>query len=280
MRFRPTIIIVTIALAGWIGYWLAGTAVPNSPVRQDSAGTESGPKRTVIVDDPAPRFRRGERVPTSRRDDEALDAGALPGQRNLIFENQAALEDFLKRAGNRVRIMGRLDALNALRVGFLNADDLAFLMDGGTQASFVYPVDIPASPDGTAQARSRGAGGPDCSIGLAYPATIRRGGRGVTVAMLDTGVTANSAFSSRISGINLVDLPADPATQSGHGTAVASMIIGNGSLTPGVAPGASVISVRIANDLGQSDSFLLAQGIVAAVDAGARLINISVRQSG
>ena len=58
------------------------------------------------------------------------------------------------------------------------------------------------------------------------------------------------------------------------------MIIGNGSLTPGVAPGASIVSVRIANDLGQSDSFLLAQGIVAAVDAGARLINISLGSPG
>jgi subtilisin family serine protease len=58
------------------------------------------------------------------------------------------------------------------------------------------------------------------------------------------------------------------------------MIIGNGTLTPGVAPGASIVSVRVANDLGQSDSFLLAQGIVAAVDAGARLINISLGSPG
>jgi hypothetical protein len=32
----------------------------------------------------------------------------------------------------------------------------------------------------------------------------------------------------------------------------------------------------VADDLGQSDSFVLAQGIIAAVDAGARLINISM----
>jgi Subtilase family len=58
------------------------------------------------------------------------------------------------------------------------------------------------------------------------------------------------------------------------------MIIGNGELTPGVAPGASILSIRIANDLGQSDSFLLAKGIVAAVDGGARLINISMGSPG
>ncbi len=279
MRSRWPIIVLTLALAGWIGYWLAGTAVPERPVRQDSADTKNGPKRMVIVDEPAPRFRSGERGPKVRRDDEALDAGALPGQRNLVFNDRQALEDFLKRAGNRVRIMGRIDALNALRVGFLNAEDLAFLMDDEMQASFVYPVDLPAPPDATAQdgAVALGAGLLDW---LGISGDNSAWGSGVTVAILDTGVTANSAFSSRITSINLVDLPSDPSTQNGHGTGVASMIIGNGTLTPGVAPGASIVSVRIANDLGQSDSFLLAQGIVAAVDAGARLINISLGSPG
>ncbi|RYD17131.1 MAG: hypothetical protein EOP88_28195, partial [Verrucomicrobiaceae bacterium] len=77
-----------------------------------------------------------------------------------------------------------------------------------------------------------------------------------------------------------VPLPGDLSAQHGHGTAVASMIIGANSLTPGVAPGAELFSVRIANDLGQSDSFLLAQGIVAAVDSGAQLINISMASPG
>ena len=78
----------------------------------------------------------------------------------------------------------------------------------------------------------------------------------------------------------MVDLPADLSKQNGHGTAVASMIIGQNALTPGVAPGAEIISIRIADDFGQSDSFLLAKGIVAAVDAGVRLINISMASFG
>ena len=105
-------------------------------------------------------------------------------------------------------------------------------------------------------------------------------GKGVKVALLDTGVSSHSAFQSIIRSINLVDMPADPSTQNGHGTAVASVIIGSDPLTPGVAPGAEVVSVRIADDNGQSDSFLLAKGIVAAVDAGAKLINISMGSFG
>ena len=58
------------------------------------------------------------------------------------------------------------------------------------------------------------------------------------------------------------------------------MIIGQNPMTPGVAPGAKILSIRIANDLGQSDSFLLAQGIIAAVDGGAGLINISMGSVG
>ena len=74
-------------------------------------------------------------------------------------------------------------------------------------------------------------------------------------------------------------LPANLADWNGHGTAVASLIIGRDTLTPGVAPGADILSVRIADDLGQSDTMLIARGIVAAVDAGAAIINISLGSS-
>lgn len=279
MQTRWPIIVVTLALAGWLGYWLAGTAVPKPPAPSAQVPADAGQKRTRIPDEPLPKFRKADRGPSTRRDDEALAAGALPGQRNLIFKDQAALEDFLKSAGNRIQLLGRLDALNALRIGFSNADDLASLLDADSQQSFIYPVDLPAPSDGTAQpgAVALGAGLLDW---LGVSGDNSAWGSGVSIAILDTGVTANSAFSSKITSINLVDLPTDPSKQNGHGTAVASMIIGNGELTPGVAPGASILSIRIANDLGQSDSFLLAKGIVAAVDGGARLINISMGSPG
>ncbi|MGL5019689.1 MAG: S8 family serine peptidase, partial [Luteolibacter sp.] len=254
MKVRWPLVALSVALAGWAGYWLASTAVPTRVAKADSTTSEKSTQRRSNLDDPAPRFRSGDRGPKVTRDDEALDAGALPGQRNLVFNDRQALEDFLKRAGDRVRIMGRIDVLNALRIGFTNSSDLAMLLDAETQASFVYPVDLPPAPDGAAQegAVALGAG---LLEWLGISGDHSAWGEGVVVAILDTGVTANSAFSSKISAINLVDLPSDPTSQNGHGTGVASMIIGNGSLTPGVAPGASIVSVRIANDLGQSDSF-------------------------
>ena len=274
-------LLLTLGLVATVllGYWLAGTAAPHQVVRMKSASTESLAKRTVIIDEPAPRFRKEKRVAVSWRDDEAAAAGALPGQRVLVFQDKAALEEFLKKAGDRVQILGRLDALKALRIAFSGDSDLASLLTGKEEASLIYPVDLPTPGDASAQpgAVALGAGLLDW---LGITGDNAAWGRGVTVAILDTGVASSPGFSSRISSVNLVGLLSDPTAQSGHGTAVASMIIGRNSLTPGVAPGADILSIRIANDLGQSDSYLLAQGIVAAVDAGASLINISMGSFG
>lgn len=279
MNRRNLFITLGFAITAILGYWIAGTAAPPPLVQNDLAGPAAAPQRTLMLDESAPRFRRGERAPGFRSDQEANDAGALPGQRVLAFKDRAALEDFLKRAGEGIRILGRLDALNALRIGFLNYDELAALLNGDEQSSFIFPVDLPSPGDGIAQpgAVALGAGLLEWLGILGDNSTW---GAGVRIAVLDTGVASHPAFSSLLSWLNLVDMPGDPTAQNGHGTAVASVIIGNDRLTPGVAPGSEIFSIRIANDLGQSDSFLLAQGIIAAVDGGAQLINISMGSFG
>jgi len=270
--------IAGFALMALIGYWLAGTATPRHATAPKPLPPVV-PEKPVVIDDPMPKFRRAERLPTKRRDSDAADAGALEGQRILVFKDQDALARFLERAGGRIRLLGRLDALNALKVGFSDYDELASLLNGEEEQSFVFPVNAPAPPEGTVQS-SAVALGSHLLEWLGISGDNSSWGRGVKIAVLDTGVTANSAFNTSISSINLVDAPGNPSTQNGHGTAVASMIIGNGTLTPGVAPGAEILSVRIANDNGQSDSFMLARGIVAAVDSGASIINISMGSIG
>ncbi len=279
MRYRPLLLILGSAVVAMLGYWLAGTAAPRKAVRE-AAAEPLEPRRTVIADDPAPRFRKADRGPAFRRDDEAADAGALPGQRILVFKDRSALEDFLKRAGGKLRLLGRLDALNALRVGFSDAGELASLLGDEAEQSLVFPVDLPSPPgEGTAQAGAvpLGAG---LLEWLGVTGDNSAWGNGVRIAILDTGVTASPAFGSKISSMDLIDPESGQPVKNGHGTAVASMIIGQNPQTPGVAPGADIVSIRIANDLGQSDSFLLAQGIVAAADARAKLINISMGSFG
>lgn len=280
MRRRHFLLLAGFVVVTLFGYWLARTAAQR-PVQavNERAEPDRPPIRRTVEDEAAPRFRKEVRLPTAFRDDEAAENGAFQGQRVMVFKDQAALEEFLKRAGDKVRVMGRLDALNALRIGFLDYADLASLLHGDEEMSFVYPVDTPAPGEGTVQDGAVALGARLLEW-LGITEDNSAWGKGVRIAILDTGVTANSAFASHISYQNLVGLPDDLSTQNGHGTAVASMILGRDALTPGVAPGADIVSIRIADDLGRSDSYVLAQGIIAAVDAGAKLINISMGSFG
>lgn len=279
MHSRPLFLTLGFVAAGLLGYWLATTAAPRQSVRKKPAPTDVVAARPPAIAEVGPRFRRETRAPVLWRDDEAAAAGAIAGQRILVFKDKAALEEFLKRAGDKLLVLGRLDALNALRIAFSGDSDLASLLAGKAESSLIYPVNLPTPGDASAQpgAVALGAGLLDW---LGITGDNSAWGKGVTVAVLDTGVAASSGFGSRISSLNLVEMLADGTAQSGHGTAVASMIIGRNSLTPGVAPGVDILSIRIANDAGESDSYLLAQGIVAAVDAGVSLINVSMGSVG
>jgi hypothetical protein len=254
------------------GYWLAKTAVPEPR----AADTHTPPaRRAMVADTPMPDFRRGERPPGAKRDHDAIDAGAVANQRVIAFASREALEAFLARAGDGIRILGRLDALNALRVGFSDADALAALLDGDEELSMIFPVEIPMPGNVGAQPGATPLGnGLLAWLGIEG---MDPAGDGVRIAILDTGIFAHSAFGGNLTIIDLVERLAEI---NGHGTAVASMILGDNRLTPGVAPNASIIDIRIANDFGVSNSWLLAEGILAAVNAGAQIINISLGSNG
>ncbi len=279
MKYRPLLYVLGFALVAGLGYWLAGTAVPENEVNS-KAGNPTPPRTEPVIDEPFPKFRKAERSPASvsKRDHDALEAGALEGQRVLIFSDKDALARFLARAGDKVKVLGRLDALNALRVGFSDYDELASLLDGEEEA-FIYPVNAPPPPEGTVQPGAVALGN-QLLDWLGITGDNSDWGSGVKIAVLDTGIVTHPAFTTSISTIQLVPASLDPSQQNAHGTDVASVIIGNDPLTPGVAPGADLIAVRIANDDGQSDSFLLAKGIVSAIDAGAKIINISMGSFG
>jgi subtilisin family serine protease len=71
-------------------------------------------------------------------------------------------------------------------------------------------------------------------------------------------------------------LPQDPAKIHTHGTAVASLIAGHHPMARGVAPAADLISIRILDDRGTSDSFAIAAGLLAAMDARVDIVNLSL----
>lgn len=96
-------------------------------------------------------------------------------------------------------------------------------------------------------------------------------GEGVLVAILDTGVYPHSAFDEiTISQLDLLGNTEAAVTEyDSHGTAVTSIAIQ-------VAPSSEILSVRVLDQEGIGNSYTVAQGIVAAVDAGAGVINLSI----
>ena len=77
MKVRQTALILGFALVALLGYWLAGTAVPEKTARQSPEPLVK--PRSTPADEPAPKFRREKRPPAATGDLEAKALGALEG---------------------------------------------------------------------------------------------------------------------------------------------------------------------------------------------------------
>jgi thermitase len=77
-----------------------------------------------------------------------------------------------------------------------------------------------------------------------------------------------------------VDLVKDGQAFHSHGTSVASLIAGQNPQAPGVAPATSILDVRVADPEGFTVSSVLSQGVIEAVDRGAKVLNISFGGTG
>ena len=120
----------------------------------------------------------------------------------------------------------------------------------------------------------------------------RPGGRGVTVAILDTGVAYRNWRQFRrspdfnrtrfVAPYDLVDNNRYPVDRNGHGTFVAGLVAestNNGIGLTGLAYGASIMPVRVLDASGQGSETTIARGIRYAVNHGAEVINLSLEFS-
>lgn len=105
-------------------------------------------------------------------------------------------------------------------------------------------------------------------------------GRGVTVAVVDSGVDFTPQLAGRVSYLD--ETHTGPDDCLGHGTAVASIIAASdrrdrGIPFYGVAPAAHILSVKVTNQEQGNYGTALAAGIVAAANNHAKVINVSIQ---
>lgn len=115
-------------------------------------------------------------------------------------------------------------------------------------------------------------------------------GSGVVVAVLDSGVDNTHldlqnqiiGFKDLINGLDDMD-PAggiDAYDDNGHGTACAWNVAGDGTASggnlTGIAPGASILAVKVLDEDGTGDDSVIALGIEFAMDNGADVISLSL----
>ncbi|RHB49978.1 S8 family peptidase [Exiguobacterium sp. AM39-5BH] len=125
----------------------------------------------------------------------------------------------------------------------------------------------------------------EAGIGLEAYESLNLPARSVKVAVLDTGVDYRLLdFKGRVdiaNEKNLVDPNGEGSAldDHGHGTHVAGVIgavQNNGTSMRGIMPAVSILPVKVLDASGSGDTEQIALGIKYAVDAGAKVINMSL----
>jgi hypothetical protein len=210
--------------------------------------------------------------------------GARVKEAVVIFKDAEAYRRFQARArAAGFLILAESEALRAVRVRYdsiaaVQADIFQHVRDYEEIGANTY-MDRPAKPpeeprDGYAAEPVRAG----LLEALGVSGDRSQWGRGVTIAVLDSGVSADATFGGgRLRAINVGEgVAPGRGAGDGHGTAVAALAAGAATDAAGVAPAAGVLSIRVTAEDGRSDIFTVAKGIVAAVDAKAQVINISL----
>lgn len=119
-------------------------------------------------------------------------------------------------------------------------------------------------------------------VGANYPHDLGFNGKGIKVAVIDTGVDYNhpdlfgfGPSGKVVGGYDFIENDDSPMDTDGHGTEVAGIIAANGNLK-GIAPSAKILSYRVSDNGEGVSSDLIIKAIQQAVTDGANVINISL----
>lgn len=204
-----------------------------------------GQRMVVVLRSPSLATRlRHAGLAADARDQRRWTSAALASQRQVLAR-LAASGVQVRPEFRYARVLNGFSApLDGRALSLLDADaDVA----GVYQVRAAYPAGR-SSTDGTGTRLDGWSG------------TLLPGfdGRGVTIALLDTGVdTSHPWLRGRLagSGFDFVERtrsaearsrPGDPSEVEEHGTEIASLVVGSGSGLGGIARGATVLPIRVA----------------------------------
>jgi subtilisin family serine protease len=260
------LLVALIIFGGVLGFYLSMKHSSDSPAASPAASDSQAFAGQVFFD-----FPKVESEAVADLTPE-LPPGAVSGEYVIHFssrEDYLAYIAALRAAGQKP--LSQIDELLAVRIP---GDALRSIDFGkyGARASYSYEVKRPLPPveiDPAALAGLRAYGVSARSIVKGVP---HGDGSGVIVAILDSGIEAHPQFEDV--DIMRIDLAGGGVSGPGstHGTSVASIIAGK----EGIAPNAELLVVRVLDDEGMGSSYHVAEGIVQAVDLGAKVINLSL----
>lgn len=221
----------------------------------------------------------------------ANDVVELPGRgdvraRELILTvrpgtTTAALRALERRAG--IRIVEESTATGALRAEVRRGRTLSHAMERLQHEGVVASV----APNSIARAAQNddpddplyylqwnldavgayGEGVPDAS--------------GITIAIVDTGIAADAPDLAGVTvagGWDYVNDDGNAADDHQHGTHIAGVVAqatNNGLGTAGMAPGATLVPIKVLDASAVGDEFTIMEGIAGAVADGAQIVNLS-----
>lgn len=201
-------------------------------------------------------------------------------------EELAALIARAQAAGGT--LLGTIRQSNSARISFSNAASMAQFLRGGPGdepvpgADLDYTVSLPTPPPAPTDPFAPGSLQPFGSLALSYmgvPLDNSNWGQGVTVAMLDTGLSPGTTGILKGGTVTQYDMTgASDTPPVGHGDMVASLLAG-ATGEQGIVPDSSIMSVRVLDSNGQGDVFGVSDGIYTAVDGGAKVISLSLGTS-
>ncbi|MCM8541338.1 MAG: S8 family serine peptidase, partial [Lentisphaeraceae bacterium] len=270
---RNIIILICALIAGVLGYKFSdidGGTVHDMSAEEKRLSAALAKDSKYIT----PQKKKFKGAPQEESDfPQEIKSEILKGEKILHFKSKEEMEAFLRRAReNGLKIIKKIDGLNLVKVRFSIPKDSNDFLARFHEISIISDNDPVSIPDPLLQAGSVGfRSNPLKFLGIGDNTGW---GTGVKVAVIDTGVVSHPALKGKVEHIDLIN-DGLPFT-SFHGTAVASLIVGDSNIVKGISPGADILDIRALNSDGSGDAFTVAEAIYLAVENGSKVINLSL----